>query len=456
MSPPMKLKLLGLKDIDRLPQLKMLSEDERSDIKAVAHVLPFRTNNYVVEQLIDWNNVPNDPIFILNFMQPDMLSRDQFSRISNALKKNLPRQEIQKIVNGIRNELNPHPAGQMDLNVPIMNGEMVPGVQHKYRETCLVFPSTGQTCHAYCTFCFRWPQFIGDTDMKFSTDESRKFQEYIKAHKEITNILITGGDPLVMSTANLRQYIMPLLSKDFSHIHSIRIGTKALAYWPYRFISDKDSDDLLRLFETVVRSGKHLSIMAHFNHYKEMGTDAAVEAIKRVRNTGAEIRTQSPLLNHINDDPEVWTKMWRNQVALGMIPYYMFIERNTGAQNYFSVPLFRAFEIFRDAFNQVSGLSRTVRGPSMSAIPGKVAIEGITEINDEKVFVLSFLQGRNPDWVKRPFFAKYDKNATWLTELEPALGERRFFYQKEMDKIRAGQKNSMFFFSRHEENLLVA
>ncbi|NIV35789.1 MAG: lysine 2,3-aminomutase, partial [Anaerolineae bacterium] len=77
----------------------------------------------------------------------------------------------------------------------------------------------------------------------------------------------------------------------------------------------------------------------------------------------------------------------------------------------------------------VSGLSRTVRGPSMSAAPGKVEIQGVTRIGTEEVFVLRFIQGRDPDWVQRPFFAQYDPEATWLNGLKPALGEERFFFE---------------------------
>jgi len=120
---------------------------------------------------------------------------------------------------------------------------------------------------------------------------------------------------------------------------------------------------------------------------------------------------------------------------MGIIPYYFFIERNTGSKHYFEIPLAKAFEIYRNAYKQVSGLNRTVRGPSMSAAPGKVAIEGISEINGEKVFVLNFLQGRNSDWVKRLFFAEYDAEATWLTELKPAFGKDKFFYEDELEEM---------------------
>jgi L-lysine 2,3-aminomutase len=155
-----------------------------------------------------------------------------------------------------------------------------------------------------------------------------------------------------------------------------------------------------------------------------------------VRDTGAEIRAQGPLLNHINNDPAVWSTLWREQVKLGIIPYYMFVERDTGARQYFEVPLARAWEIYRDAIKNVSGLARTARGPSMSADPGKVEIQGVTEVNGEKVFVLRFIQGRNPDWVQRPFFAKYDEKATWLHDLQPAFGEDKFFFEDEFDAMK--------------------
>jgi hypothetical protein len=185
------------------------------------------------------------------------------------------------------------------------------------------------------------------------------------------------------------------------------------------------------LFERVIASGKHLALMAHFSHWIELGTPAVKEAIRRIRSTGAEIRTQSPLIKHINDDADVWVRMWQEQVRLGCIPYYMFVERETGAKNYFEVPLWRALDIYRNAIQRVSGLARTARGPSMSAFPGKVAIDGIAEVRGEKLFVLRFLQARDPDYVKRPFFAKFDPDATWFTELRPAFGRKNFFFEQE-------------------------
>lgn len=170
--------------------------------------------------------------------------------------------------------------------------------------------------------------------------------------------------------------------------------------------------------------------MCHVNHWKELSTPVARDAIRRIRSTGAEIRTQSPLIRRINDDPHVWAKMWKEQVRLGCVPYYMFVERSTGSKRYFAVPLVRAWEIYQKAIQQVSGLGRTVRGPSMSAYPGKVSVDGITEIRGEKVFVLKFLQAREPNNVMRPFFARYDPAATWLTDLQPAFGKKKFFFEE--------------------------
>jgi len=109
-------------------------------------------------------------------------------------------------------------------------------------------------------------------------------------------------------------------------LQSIRLGSKALSYWPYRFVTDPDAEPLLELFRQVSQRGKHLALMAHFNHPQELKTEVVREAIARIRETGAEIRTQSALLNQINADSEIWVEMWKEQTKLGCIPYYMFIE----------------------------------------------------------------------------------------------------------------------------------
>ncbi|MBL7893571.1 MAG: hypothetical protein JNL63_13140 [Bacteroidia bacterium] len=228
-------------------------------------------------------------------------------------------------------------------------------------------------------------------------------------------------------------YIEPLLEAKPGNLQTIRIGTKALGYWPYKFVSDDDADELISLFEKIVKSGINLSIMAHFSHPAELNTSIVKTAIARLRSVGVQIRTQSPVLKHINDSPELWAEMWRKQVNLNCIPYYMFIPRDTGAQDYFALTLDNAWKIFREAYQKVSGVCRTVRGPSMSCTPGKVQILGVSEIKGTKVFVLRMLQGRNPDWVARPFFAKYNADAIWMDDLKPAFDEDKFFFEDELE-----------------------
>ncbi|MBA6413877.1 lysine 2,3-aminomutase [Parahaliea sp. F7430] len=429
--PAQRFKVYTARQLEQIPQLAQLDEQLRFEMKVVASVLPFRVNEYVIEQLIDWNNIPADPIFQLVFPQREMLDPEAFERVAKALQQELPRAEFDAIVADIRADLNPHPAGQLEHNIPTVNGERINGIQHKYRETVLFFPSSGQVCHSYCTFCFRWAQFVGDKDLKIAARESGDLQAYLREHPEVTDVLVTGGDPMVMKTRNLRAYLEPLLSEEFAHIRTIRIGTKALTFWPQRFVSDADADELLDLFTEIQAAGKHLAIMAHYNHWRELEPAIAREAIRRVRETGAQIRAQGPLLAHINDDAEVWARLWQSQVELGIVPYYMFVERDTGARRYFEVPLVRAWEIYREAMQRVSGIARTARGPSMSSHPGKVEVQGVTEVNGEKVLALRMIQGRDADWVQRPFFARYNPEATWLDHLEPAFGEQRFFFDDE-------------------------
>jgi KamA family protein len=419
-----RFRAYSAKHLDELTARAGLSAAERLAIRAVATVLPFRTNEYVVDSLIDWSAAPDDPMYRLVFPQADMLPSEHVGPIAALLARGAPESEIQAAAHSVRLQLNPHPAGQLVLNVPALGDEPLPGVQHKYPETVLVFPKQGQTCHAYCTYCFRWAQFVGEADLKMATDDMDRVTQYLAAHREVTSVLITGGDPMIMGTGVLRRYVEPLLGPDLDHIESIRIGTKSLSYWPQRYVSDPDADDALRLFEQVTAAGKTLALMAHFTHPRELESPLVTTAISRIRSAGGVIRTQSPLIRSINDDASTWSAMWRTQLRLGLVPYYMFVERDTGPQGYFAVPLVRAAQIFRDAYSSVSGLCRTVRGPSMSATPGKVCVDGVAEIAGQRVFVLHMIQARDPALVGTPFFAQFDPDAVWLSDLRPAFADR--------------------------------
>lgn len=434
---PLKYQAITRENVHRFPFWDRLDHELQEAIRVVSTVFPFRTNNYVVENLIDWDAVPDDPIYQLTFPQAGMLLPEDYRRMAELVRRGASGPELQRAANEIRLRLNPHPAGQLTHNRPYWNGRRLEGIQHKYVETVLFFPSQGQTCHAYCTFCFRWAQFIGIKELQMASSEVADLVEYLKQHPRVSDVLITGGDPMVMRAGVLRRYIEPLLSPELEHVSTIRIGTKAVAYWPQRFVTDPDADEILRLFERVVASGKHLAVMAHYNHPVELSPPIAQEAVRRIRATGANIRVQAPVVRHVNDNPDVWAELWRVVVRLGAIPYYMFVERDTGARHYFELPLWRVWEIYRGAYKQVSGLARSVRGPCMSAFQGKVRLLGITRIYARTVFILEYLQARQPDLVRIPFFAKFDPYATWFDQLEPAFEHDRPFFEEEPETVRA-------------------
>jgi len=406
---------------ERFPRLK----PKLRDIKMAALIFPFKASPYLVEELIDWDmegDIADDPFYRLVFPTMDMLS-PRHRKLLEETEATKDPFALKDAVSTIREDLNPHPAGQKQLNAP-KNSDLT-GVQHKYSETVLFFAAAAQTCHAYCTYCFRWAQFIGDSDLRFAQKDAGSLFKYLSEHLEVSDILFTGGDPMFMKTRLLEGYLGPFKDPDFlPHIKNIRIGTRALTFWPQRFISDDDADAVHTLFREVKEiGGRHIAIMAHLGHVRELQTDKVRLAIKKLRQEGGVIiRSQSPVMRGINDDAQVWADKWREEVRLGIVPYYMFMARDTGAQAFFDVPLVRAQRLYADAIRSTSGLCRTARGPSMSCTPGKVEVVGVQEILGEPAFVLRFLQCRDEAWIGKVFFAKYDPNAVWYDDLEALDG----------------------------------
>jgi KamA family protein len=415
------------RNLHEIPQLAGRSEDDLLEMRAVAAVLPFRTNRHITDELIDWDDA-DDPIYRLTFPAPEMLDPADLATMTKLLRDDASPERVQAEARDIRRRLNPHPGGQLSLNVP--GGEHpIDGLQHKYHETVLFFPGPGQMCHAFCTYCFRWAQFVGEPDLRMACNDPQVLCGYLRRHPEVSDVLLTGGDPMIMRTEVLARFVEPLLEGGLDTVRTIRIGTKAISHWPYRFVTDPDAGELCRLLERVVGSGRQLAVMAHYSHPRELAPAVAGEAVRRIRATGASIYAQAPLIRGINDDPGTWTRLWRTGLDLGVVPYYMFVERDTGPRNYFEVPLARGWQIFREAWSQMSGLGRTVKGPVMSATPGKVLVDGVTEVAGRRVFALRYVQARDPELVGRPFFADFDPRATWFDQLTPAFPEHRELFQ---------------------------
>ena len=422
-----RFKAISLNALDTWAEKFPRLQDKLKDITTASLIFPFKASPYLVEELIDWEmegDIATDPFYRLVFPTMDMLSDEHQAILVEARDSEDPI-KLMEAVSTIREDLNPHPAGQKELNAAKPGMEDLTGVQHKYSETVLFFPAAGQTCHAYCTYCFRWAQFIGDSDLRFAQKDSGSLFSYLEKHPEVSDILFTGGDPMFMKTRLLTEYFGPF--KDpahLPHIKNLRIGTRALTFWPQRFTTDDDADELMTLLREVKEiGGRHVAIMAHLGHKRELSTKTVRHAVHRLKQeAGVIIRSQCPVMRGINDNAEVWAEKWREEVRLGIVPYYMFMARDTGAQAFFDVPLARAQRLYADAIRSTSGLCRTARGPSMSCTPGKVEVVGVQNILGVDAFVLRFLQCRDESWVGKVFFAKYDKKAVWYDDLEPLEG----------------------------------
>ncbi|MGN7614296.1 lysine 2,3-aminomutase, partial [Magnetococcales bacterium HHB-1] len=257
-------------------------------------------------------------------------------------------------------------------------------------------------------------------------DNLPRLQRYLKTQPQVTDLVFTGGDPLIMDAATLSAYITPLLK--LVHIKNFRIGTKALSYHPDCFLNHTAAP-LLTLFKTIMAQGKQLALMVNINHPQELSAKSQ-QAIHLLRQIGITIRTQTPLLAGINDQASVLQALLQQIVQLGSIPYYIFIPRNTGPEPGFRLSLARAVHLIQKTFQSIGGLAKTVRGPVMSTQHGKVHLLGIRKHkNRPDLFIMEYLQARDPRLIRTPFFAPFNPSATWFNELEPASKEDEPFFK---------------------------
>lgn len=408
-------------------QWQWMSADQQEAVQVISHVVPFRTNQFVLDQLIDWHNIPGDPIFRLTFPQRDMLPAEEYAQLRELVLFKKNEAAIVEMARRIRMRMDP--LASQATHTALLDGIPQRGLRHKYAGTVQFFPSATQACHVHCISCGCSPQFATTDAMKPDARAAAGLVAYLRAHPEVNDVLVTGGDPLAMSTDALAKCIEPLLAPELAHVRSIRINTRSLAWWPHRFVTGSDSGDLLRLFERVVGSGRRLSVMGHYSHPVELRNAVAQQAVRRLAASGASLWMQGPLMRHVNDDPASWAELWGTGVRLGAIPHNMLTGQDTGPRDYFSVPLARAHEVFHAACRSLPGLAGILNGPSMSVSAGKVAVSGIASLNGEQMFVLQFLAARNPDWTRRPFFARFDPDATRIEQLVPAFGHKTFFFE---------------------------
>jgi KamA family protein len=364
------------KYITKLDQVPELTESERERLQPVAEKFVFRTNDYY-QGLIDWND-PNDPIRAL--VVPVEGELDDWGRLD---------------------------ASHEQIYTP------VPGVEHKYKDTALLL--VNDVCGAYCRYCFRKRLFMDDND-EVVRDVSGGL-EYIRAHPEISNVLLTGGDPLIMSTSKLEPVIRQL--REIPHVQIIRIGSKMPAFNPFRILNDAS---LRKMFETYSTPEKRIYVMAHFNHPREL-TKEALQGIDLLLRSGAIVVNQSPLIRGINDDGGTLAQLFAKLSFIGVPPYYIFQCRPTEGNKAYSVPIEQAYEIFTDAQSRVSGLAKRARF-SMSHVTGKIEVAAMTSEH----IVFKYHRAANPENIGHVMIFQRNAGAHWFDDYPEA---RRYLPQRQ-------------------------
>ncbi|MER9469911.1 lysine 2,3-aminomutase [Mesorhizobium sp. M0482] len=279
---------------------------------------------------------------------------------------------------------------------------IMPGLQHKYAQTGLLLVT--DRCASYCRYCFR-KRIVGKDSDEITADLAH-ISRYISNHPEMTNVLLSGGDPFVLSTAKLNKILDHLL--PIPHLDSIRFGTKAVAYEPKRF----EDPALPALFQRIHETGKTSVIVIHFDHIGEISVDAE-RNIRSLRAQGVQFLNQSVLLAKINDDPEILAATFAKCHQMGVRPYYLFQARPVKGASHFQVPLRRGLEIVHGINQRLSGIQKTFKY-IMSHYTGKIEILDLG--TDGRVY-MRYHQNKNPEKIGKVFSRPHLEGACWLDEL---------------------------------------
>jgi len=279
----------------------------------------------------------------------------------------------------------------------------LPGLQHKYKNTVLLL--SANVCSMYCRHCFR-KRMVGLTNDEVMSRFDEAY-EYIGAHPEVNNVLISGGDSLILPT----QVIAHLLEKltRLPHLDYIRFGTRMVLAYPDRILKD---DELVEVFKAYSKKDRRIYLSTQFNHPNEI-TEQSTEAVSRFIESGVIVNNQTVLLKGVNDTPETLANLQKNLVRIGVNPYYVFQCRPVKrVKNHFQVPLAEGYRIVDEARGMLDGVSKRFRY-AMSHEKGKIEILGT--IGDEMFF--KHQQAKDPEDASRFFKRKLDETAGWLDEL---------------------------------------
>jgi lysine 2,3-aminomutase len=239
-------------------------------------------------------------------------------------------------------ELVEHPAERPD---PIGDHPHSPveGIVHRYPDRVLL--KLVHVCPVYCRFCFRREMVGPQGDGNLSSDALRKALDYIRADERIWEVILTGGDPLILSARRLREVMQELAT--IAHVRIVRIHSRVPAVDPAR-ISDA-------MLDALRSCGKAIFIALHVNHARELTPDVRATCA-RIALSGINLVSQSVLLKGINDDPETLADLMRAFVEIGVKPYYLHHPDMAPGTGHFRLTIAEGQAIMRELRSKVSGL----------------------------------------------------------------------------------------------------
>lgn len=281
---------------------------------------------------------------------------------------------------------------------------VISGMQHKYNETVLILST--HRCAMYCRHCFR-KRLVGISEDE-TTGNIEEMAAYVKAHPEVNNVLISGGDAFLNTNEDIRRYLEVFSSME--QLDLIRFGTRTPVTLPMRIYEDPELMEIL----TYYNKRKQIYVITQVNHPKEL-TEEAKRSVSMLLEAGIIVKNQTVLLKGVNDNSDVMAELLRKQTACGLIPYYIFQCRPVaGVRNQFQVPLKQGYDIIQQAKYQQNGQGKAIRYV-MSHVSGKLEILGLLE--DDKM-LFKFHQAKSPDDRGRMFTKQLTDGQTWLDDLD--------------------------------------
>ena len=356
----------NIKHFTKVEQLEQLNEQEKAELKKVTDKFAFRVNDYYLS-LINFND-PKDPI--RRIVIPSIEELEEWGKLDPSDEKAYT---------------------------------IMPGLEHKYHSVA-VFLVTYK-CDSLCRYCFRKRLFI-ESEREYLQDWDAAYQ-YVREHPEVTNVLLTGGDALMLPTSQLEEILVTLW--EIKHVRIIRLGTRIPSYNPYRIIDDPS---LLKVIEKYSAKRKRIYVMTHFVHPREL-TDVAVEAVALLQKARAKLANQTPLIRGVNDDPKVLAELLAKLSFIGAVPYYIFQCRPALGNRAYTVPIEEGYEIVEQAKSRVSGLAKRARY-TMSHSSGKIEIVGKTK---DYVYFKYHRAFRDEDSGRFMVF-KSNPNACWFDDYD--------------------------------------